>query len=81
MANCLMIWEFGNAPQEYKDLSRHGGDEDWIMYCPAALVDGYWPWSVESAISGEETSYHNDFGHVDRHELPNGDIVIIFAHA
>ena len=26
----MCIWAFHNAPKELQDLSRHGGDEDYI---------------------------------------------------
>lgn len=28
------IWMFRDAPKEYRKLSPHGGDEDWLLACP-----------------------------------------------
>ena len=81
MNTCLTIWHFTDAPEAYQRLSDHGGDEDWVLHCPAETVHGYWPLGIESVIDGSENSYLAPFGHVDRHVLDNGDIVVIFAHA
>lgn len=77
----LSIWRYEDAPEEYKSLSRHGGDEDWVLHCPEEATVAYWPLPISEVISGEEDSYLDFFGHVDRHVLPNGDVVVIFAHA
>ena len=39
--NFVKVWQFGDAPQEYRDLSTHGGDEDYVAFVPDALRD-YW---------------------------------------
>lgn len=77
----LSIWRYGDAPAEYEKLSAHGGDEDWVVHCPKEMRDYYLPGGLEFAINGEEKSYLNGWGHVDMHELDNGDVVVIFAHA
>lgn len=71
----IRVWSFYDAPQEFRDLSPHGGDEDWLAFIPAAvlLADGdYIPW-MESGGS---------FGccDVSRHAVPGGQIRI-GAHA
>lgn len=33
----IQVWKFRNAPAEYRDLSGHGGDEDWVMFVPQSL--------------------------------------------
>ena len=30
-------WTWEDAPQEYKKLSGHGGDEDWVVTLPKSL--------------------------------------------
>lgn len=52
----IRLWPFDNAPQKYRDLSPHGGDEDWIMFVPDELrFDTY---RLESAIGIFDTSEH-----------------------
>lgn len=79
-SNALTIWHFEDAPEQYKALSQHGGDEDWVLFAPKGTEFGYWPYALENVLDGSEDSYHVPFGHVDRHVLPEGTVVI-FAHA
>lgn len=82
MDPCLRIYRWEDTPSEYRSLSGHGGDEDWVLVVPLSVRHvAYWPWRVGDVIDGGEDSYLDGFGHVDRHELPNGDLVVIFAHA
>ncbi len=30
----VKVWPFEYAPEKYKDLSHHGGDEDWVIEYP-----------------------------------------------
>ena len=30
----IHVWPFHDAPQAYRDMSPHGGDEDWIALIP-----------------------------------------------
>jgi hypothetical protein len=30
------VWRFEDAPEPYRALSQHGGDEDWIIVVPSA---------------------------------------------
>lgn len=78
---CIRLWCWHDAPEDYRKLSGHGGDEDWLLYCPANVTQNYWPLLLGDMILGDETSYLTGFGHVDRHELPDGGIVVIFSHA
>ena len=78
---CFRIWAWRDAPAEYRALSTHGGDEDWVLHIPAALIGEDGPVGMWHVTSGDEDSYVHGYGHVDRHELPNGDRVVIFAHA
>jgi hypothetical protein len=68
----MKIWPFHKAPQEYRDLSPHGGDEDWIAYVPASWGDI--PFFIEEG---------SRFGccDVSQHRLPDGAIIAIGAHA
>jgi hypothetical protein len=73
----MKIWAFCDAPEQYQALSTHGGDEDWIIYTPK---NGPVPSHLWSAFYSDET-YVMGLGHVDRHVLEDGSIVVIFAHA
>jgi hypothetical protein len=67
----IKVWRFHDAPQEYQDLSPHGGDEDWLAVLPKGVEQPMW---AESGTS---------FGccDVSVHELPTGETVLIGAHA
>lgn len=70
----FLIWEFQNAPEELRALSRHGGDEDWL-----AVVNAADAWAFEELV-GESGSR---FGccDVSRHPLTDGRLCFIGAHA
>jgi hypothetical protein len=34
MKKAMLLWRFYDAPEEYRALSDHGGDEDWILFVP-----------------------------------------------
>lgn len=68
----IMVWKFHDAPKELQSLSNHGGDEDWLALVPPYLAGAWIPW-----IDG------GSFGvcDVSEHELPDGSVVFIGAHA
>jgi hypothetical protein len=35
----IRVWSWKDAPDEYKALSNHGGDEDWVALIPCDLPD------------------------------------------
>ena len=78
---CIRLWHWADAPQAYRDMSIHGGDEDWVMYCPVVLRGTGGPVGLWPVTDSDEDSYVDGYGHVDRYDLPNGDLVVIFAHA
>lgn len=68
----ISVWEFDKAPQEYKNLSQNGGDEDWVVLIPKADQTHYYiPWldRIDSCNEPQEFT------------LPNGDKLYIGAHA
>lgn len=69
----VRVWAWADAPQEFRDLSRHGGDEDWIAFVPAGLASGYFGWMEDGSPFGCCS--------VSIHELPGGAQVRIGAHA
>lgn len=48
--NAIIVWEFDEAPEEYRALSSHGGDEDWLAFVPDSLKRRYIGW-LESRSS------------------------------
>jgi hypothetical protein len=34
MDKCILVWSFYDAPEVYRNLSQHGGDEDWLALVP-----------------------------------------------
>ena len=69
----IRVWAGAEAPGEFKALSNHGGDEDWIAYVPKRYLD---------ANYGCEPSWIMHLGvcDVSRHEVSHG-LVFIGAHA
>ena len=65
----IKIWEFEDAPEEFKALSEHGGDEDGIIFIPAGVKEPWWLESLWRSYGGEQ-----------RIENPEGTY-IIWAHA
>jgi len=50
------LWSFCDAPQEYRDLSGHGGDEDYVLFVPDGFI-GYID-NIVRAIGVCDTSEH-----------------------
>jgi len=85
----ILIWEFENAPTEYKLLSDNGGDENYIAFIPEGFTDqmihGYV--DMEETIKGPEYPYipfiedNNFFGScsIDHYKV-NGGWIFIGAH-
>jgi len=68
--NMISVWPFWAAPEKYKKLSPHGGDEDWLAFVPCGMSQPLW---MESGTS---------FGYCDvsEHDVGEGT-VYIGAHA
>lgn len=70
----IQVWPFYQAPKKYQKLSRHGGDEDWIAFVPAATYRkiGHPDWMSDGT----------PFGRCDVSEHGQADgVVFIGAHA
>ena len=81
----LQIWPFALAPPRYQVLSTHGGDEDWLLYCPAALLAAPWPWELGQALQpgtvlDGRRQYLGTWGWAETYAVFGG-VVVIFAHA
>lgn len=75
--NTILVWRWEDAPQEYRDLSTHGGDEDWVVFIPRSVLDAvgedvWWAWSWLRAMSPPQRP--------ERHDV-RGGAVFIEAHA
>jgi len=71
--NHIRVWRFCDAPEELRNLSTNGGDEDWLALIPPKLVGEYIPWiGAEFGCSG-----------IDKYEHPElpGFVVKIGSHA
>lgn len=67
----IEIWRFEDAPKEWRDLSQHGGDEDYIV----VVRD-----ESNSIVYQLEGEIFMGLHHWDRHEY-NDDVFWIGAHA
>lgn len=68
----ILVWRFADAPEEFRALSEHGGDEDWVAVVPVALRHAWIPWLE-----------FGPFGVCDisEHLLADGRKVCIGAHS
>ncbi len=68
----ISVWPWEYAPNYFRELSPHGGDEDWVAFVPAILED----YDIEWLRSG------GPFGVCDvtEHKVADGT-VYIGAHA
>jgi hypothetical protein len=70
--NPIMLWRFSDAPKEFRDLSNHGGDEDWLLLVPPEYIEDDLEWIYANA----------QFGCCDFSKHPvAGGAVYIGAHA
>ena len=72
-ATAIQVWRFADAPAALRDLSGHGGDEDWLALIPPRYAQTYFSWMQSgTGFGGNEVS---------EHILLDGSIVRIGAHA
>ncbi len=38
----IKVWRFEDAPESYRRLSDHGGDEDWLAFVPDGMSQPMW---------------------------------------
>lgn len=69
----IKVWRFEGAPEEYKKLSEHGGDEDWVALIPPHYTAEYIGWMDPGGSFGYCKIYE--------YQLENGFVVRIGAHA
>lgn len=68
--NCILVYRWKDAPQQWKDLSTNGGDEDWLAFVPKQLESEYMPFLEEGRFGNLVDSYDVD-----------GGVVLISSHA
>jgi hypothetical protein len=68
----ILVWRFQDAPKEYRDLSPHGGDEDWLALVPVEMAYEWIGWMDGGAFGCCDVS---------EHLLKDGRVVRIGAHA
>ena len=69
----IQVWRWADAPEDFRALSRHGGDEDWVAHVPAEMTDEWIGWMEDGTPFG--------CCDVSRHPLPDGSEIRIGAHA
>ncbi len=76
----LQIWPFAQAPAAYQALSTHGGDEEWVLFCPEALVDAGWHCELLEALQLAPGApcgrYVGTWGWAETHAVAGGRVVI-----
>jgi len=40
----IKVWRFHEAPEKYRQLSEHGGDEDWLAFIPKDIWLSEYEW-------------------------------------
>ena len=68
----IVVWKWDDAPDEYRNISTNGGDEDWVAFVPEHMAKDWIPWMMEGG----------EFGccHVREYEV-RGGVIRIGAHA
>lgn len=69
----IHVWPFYDAPKALRDLSPHGGDEDWLALVPRKMSEEMW-------IGWLDTGTPFGVCDVSTHEVAEG-VVYIGAHA
>ncbi len=72
----ILVWRWAHAPEKYKKLYNHAGDEEWLAYIRKDYIYEEW---VEYAMSDER---NGPFGgcHISVHKLDNGDEIRVGSH-
>lgn len=78
----ITVWRFDDAPEEYRNLSTHGGDEDWVIFVPQELVGSATALDLEldTGDTWEWKRWARVWGWLRHYEVEGG-VVFIAAHA
>jgi hypothetical protein len=63
---CIKVWKWDDAPAEYRQLSPHGGDEDWLAFIPESMKEEWIPWMEDGRGFGCDVSEHSVKGGIIR---------------
>jgi hypothetical protein len=66
--NAIVVWKFSDAPEMFRNLSEHGGDEDWLAFVPSPLAQDWIGWM--------ETGTPFGCCEVSRHPVSGGEVRI-----
>ena len=89
----ISIYQFNEASQKYQDMSKHGGDEDWVIVFHD-MIDPATAWDVASPFyyllpdganwdkpeQQQERDYAEPWGFIRRVRDGN-DLIAITAHS
>ena len=71
----IEVWKFKDAPEELRNLSDHGGDEDWLAVIPPQMNNTYISWMEQGTPFGiSDVEYYE-------HPYKEGYQVVIGAHS
>lgn len=69
--NTICVWEWEKAPEEFRKLSRHGGDEDGIAIIPPQYEEiPYWL-----------SRMWDNYGDPQIETCSDGTRIVIWAHS
>lgn len=68
----IRVWPWPDAPERFRALSSHGGDEDWVAFVPTEFCTDYIPWLAPGTPFG--------VCDVSEHHITGG-VVYIGAHS
>jgi hypothetical protein len=73
-SRAIKVWRFEDAPEELRNLSTNGGDEDWLALIPRGFdfTYGLPMWMQVSAFDTSDPQVY---------DLPDGSKVVIGSHA
>ncbi len=72
MSYAIHVWRWEDAPQDLRDLDN-GSDRDWLALVHRSMANQSIEWARDGTPFGVSAVY--------RYELPNGDVVLVGAHA
>lgn len=67
----ILLWSYFQAPEQYRELSGNGGDEDWVAFVPEGVDPPYWMADV---------GFSSGICEVEEHQV-DGGTVYIGSHA
>lgn len=58
----ICVWNYQDAPKEFKALSEHGGDEDWVIFVPPDVEEPNWLYSAPFYHDPQKTELGSEYG-------------------